>query len=233
MRARSDISSDISSDDATCHLPLTSSTCHLPKSPSSPCPYTLLPALLPWPVLWPDVNTDFDATHAIAEVDLVTIHVWPQNWGWGDASSPWSYEQALSKSMAYVEQHARKVSSAGKPLIIEEFGLARDGQAHASSGEAKRREAFYEAMVHKAADLGISGIMPWAWAGEGRPRSPGGYWQAGDDNIGDPPHEPQGWYSVYNSDVSTLQLLGRLTKEEFYGGDGLGGGEEDERRGTM
>ena len=43
--------------------------------------------------------------------------------------------------------------------------------------------------------------MPWAWGGEGRPRSPGGYWAAGDDVIGDPPHEPQGWYSVFDADA--------------------------------
>ena len=49
----------------------------------------------------------------------------------------------------------------------------------------------------------------WAYGGEGRPRIPNANWTAGDDFIGDPPHEPQGWYSVYDTDVSTLELIKR------------------------
>jgi mannan endo-1,4-beta-mannosidase len=32
--------------------------------------------------------------------------------------------------------------------------------------------------------------------------------QVGDTSyVGDPPHEPQGWYSVFDSDESTLALI--------------------------
>ena len=34
----------------------------------------------------------------------------------------------------------------------------------------------------------------------------GGWWKPGDEFIGDPPHELQGWYSVYNNDT-TLSLV--------------------------
>ena len=34
------------------------------------------------------VNNDFVGTHELADVDLLTIHVWAQNWGWGDTSAP-------------------------------------------------------------------------------------------------------------------------------------------------
>jgi mannan endo-1,4-beta-mannosidase len=30
--------------------------------------------------------------------------------------------------------------------------------------------------------------------------------------VADPPHEPQGWYSVYNSDTSTLAVVQRLAR---------------------
>ena len=43
--------------------------------------------------------------------------------------------------------------------------------------------------------------MWWAWAGEGRARQPGDHWAPGDDLLGDPPHEPQGWYSVFDADA--------------------------------
>lgn len=45
------------------------------------------------------------------------------------------------------------------------------------------------------------GMMIWAWAGAGRPLD------AGLRRVGDPPHEPPGWYSVFDSDASTLELL--------------------------
>jgi mannan endo-1,4-beta-mannosidase len=32
-------------------------------------------------------------------------------------------------------------------------------------------------------------------------------WQKGDQLTGDPPHEPQGWYSVYNTDSTTQRLI--------------------------
>ena len=48
----------------------------------------------------------------------------------------------------------------------------------------------------------------WAWAGEGRPTQPGGIWKAGEPFIGDPPHERQGWYSVYDGDSATVKLIG-------------------------
>ena len=41
----------------------------------------------------------------------------------------------------------------------------------------------------------------WAWAGEGRARQPGDHWAPGDDLLGDPPLEPQGWYSVFDADA--------------------------------
>lgn len=36
----------------------------------------------------------------------------------------------------------------------------------------------------------------------------GGWWKPGDEFIGDPPHELQGWYSVYNNDT-TLSLVNK------------------------
>ena len=32
-------------------------------------------------------------------------------------------------------------------------------------------------------------------------------WKPSDDLIGDPPHERQGWYSIYDTDVSTHQVI--------------------------
>ena len=52
----------------------------------------------------------------------------------------------------------------------------------------------------------MAGIMPWAWGGAERPPRPGEFWKPGDPFIGDPPHEKQGWYSIYDKDT-TLKLI--------------------------
>ena len=124
----------------------------------------------------------------------------------------------------------------GKPLILEEFGLARDGEgfvpaaaAGAAAATDGRRREFYAALFalvlasHGGGGGGggsgggsggapaaeISGVSFWAWAGEGRPRTPGGFWQLGDALLGDPPHEHQGWYSVYDDDRQMSELIAR------------------------
>ena len=53
----------------------------------------------------------------------------------------------------------------------------------------------------------VKGLNFWTYSGEGRPIRPGKFWKKGDEILGDPPHELQGWYGVYNSDVSTLKII--------------------------
>jgi mannan endo-1,4-beta-mannosidase len=53
----------------------------------------------------------------------------------------------------------------------------------------------------------VAGVNFWAWSGEGRPREAGGAWKPGDPWVGDPPHEPQGWYGVYDADAGTLAVI--------------------------
>ena len=153
------------------------------------------------------INVGFDETHALAEIDVITIHVWAQNWDWGDASGKERFESALRHALPYIEDHAARARTLDKPMIIEEFGLARDMQSHDPHAATLHRDAYFSALVRHAARLDVSGIMPWAWSGTGRPRVHAGYWRAGDALLGDPPHEPQGWYGLYDTDETTLRLL--------------------------
>ncbi|HAK12488.1 MAG TPA: hypothetical protein DCO78_11415 [Chitinophagaceae bacterium] len=77
----------------------------------------------------------------------------------------------------------------------------------------KVRDNYYGKVFEEVAQLiqsnsALRGVNFWAWGGEGRPAQSGGYWKKGDAYIGDPPHEQQGWYSVYDTDKSTIQLIG-------------------------
>ena len=78
-----------------------------------------------------------------------------------------------------------------------EFGLARDG-GDLSAGAATTISC---AECEHAAGKRGRGVAVWAWGGEGGRRS--ARWR------GDacPPHEPQGWYSVYDADAATIAAL--------------------------
>jgi mannan endo-1,4-beta-mannosidase len=74
------------------------------------------------------------------------------------------------------------------------------------------RDTFYRiifAALHHLAEEGsvMAGGNVWSWSGEGRPREAGEDWVVGDPFTGDPPHERQGWYSIYDDDAGTLALI--------------------------
>ncbi len=56
-------------------------------------------------------------------------------------------------------------------------------------------------------DLPLVGSNFWAGDGFGRPSKPKSIWEKDDEFIGNPPHEFQGWYSVYSSDLSTIKII--------------------------
>ncbi|MCK4303444.1 MAG: cellulase family glycosylhydrolase [Candidatus Eisenbacteria sp.] len=163
---------------------------------------------------WPSWNgLDFDANHDGPDIDYTTIHIWPQNWGWYDPGNPSGYALAESNARSYFNNHEAQAQTLGKPMVLEEFGLARDGGSYDPAASTQYRDQFYAAMFDEiltsAAGNGpAGGDNFWAWAGEGRPLEPyGSFWNPGDPWIGDPPHEHQGWYSVYDSDTTTLAVL--------------------------
>jgi mannan endo-1,4-beta-mannosidase len=38
-------------------------------------------------------------------------------------------------------------------------------------------------------------------------------WLPGHDYLIDPPHEPQGWYSVYDEDTATIMVIREAVKQ--------------------
>ncbi len=157
---------------------------------------------------------DFTANHDGHDIDYTTVHIWPQNWGWYDPAYPGgTFGAAIKSAREYFDGHAAAAAALGKPMILEEFGLARDGNSYDPAAATALRDSFLAAMfdeVYMSASGGgpAAGDNVWAWAGEGRPIEPyGGYWNPGDPWIGDPPHERQGWYSMYDADSSTLSAV--------------------------
>jgi mannan endo-1,4-beta-mannosidase len=150
---------------------------------------------------------DFVKTHSSKGIDYVTIHIWPQNWSWYDPKRPATYKTAEPLAIAYFQKHAVEATAMGKPLVLEEFGLARDwaplNDNLNPASKTTTKDLYYAALYKLVMDSIASGGPAmgdnfWAWAGEARPGRP---W------VGDPPHEPAGWYSVYDADASTLAII--------------------------
>ncbi len=164
----------------------------------------------PWPMF---SGMDFAKNHSYASIDYATAHIWAQNWGWFEPeNAARTYDSAVKKMKEYFEDHLEKAKKLGKPLVIEEFGLGRDGGAYNPAATTLVRDSYYKEVfeqVLRAAQAGLpaAGVNFWAWAGEGVPLQPGGIWKPGTPFTGDPPHEAQGWYGVYATERSTLEVI--------------------------
>ena len=154
--------------------------------------------------------------HADKNIDYLTIHIWPVNWGWAPRSNPDSgIENACKESGAYIAEHIELAKRLNKPLVIEEFGYSRKDNISGTDIPTDSRDIFYHYIfeqVKSSAEEGkpIAGCNFWGWGGNGRPRDL--VWQPGDDYLSDPPHEPQGWYSVFDCDTSTIAIIKEYTK---------------------
>ncbi len=167
----------------------------------------------------PSAGTDTVRDHQFTSIDYVTFHLWVQNWGvYRPDAAELTYPVALSYALNYIRRHERAAQKIHKPLVLEEFGISRDLNEHAAGTTTKIRDQYYRRIFSKVAARAKSkksslvGVNFWAWGGEGRPRIPGELWNVGDDFIGDPAHESQGWYSVYDTDASTIKIITRYAQ---------------------
>lgn len=158
----------------------------------------------------------YERIHKDRNIDYLTIHIWPVNWGWTPRSNPDSgIDNACAESGKYIDEHVALAKRLGKPLVIEEFGYSRQGNEAGVGVPVDSRDMFYRYIFGRVAGsvIGngpIAGCNFWGWGGSGRPRDL--VWQPGDDYLCDPPHEPQGWYSVFDNDTTTIEIIREFTK---------------------
>jgi mannan endo-1,4-beta-mannosidase len=163
-------------------------------------------------------GTEYLRDHSLSMIDYGTAHVWAQNWGWYDPlNAVVSYSPAVALAKAYIDSHVSRTLTLGKPIVFEEFGLARDLGSFSPASPVTVRDQYYAEILGQlcasAKNNAVAGANFWAYAGESRPVPPfGQWWQPGDSLVADPPHEQQGWYSVYNSDTSTLAVVKRFSR---------------------
>ena len=100
------------------------------------------------------IGTNVVRDHSYAAIDYVTAHVWAQNWEWYDpARSAATLPHALRLAKQYVRDHAQYAARLGKPLVLEEFGMSRDGNRHEAGTRTRTRDAFYASLCDEVLAL--------------------------------------------------------------------------------
>lgn len=147
--------------------------------------------------------------HSLPNVDYGLIHLWPTNWGWSNRETMVSrLDSVCIMADEYIGQHFDAYEATGKPIVLEEFGYPRDGWSFTPGSATTARDKFYENVFAIIRDSGrIAGCNFWAWGGEAQPLH--NTWQDGDPYCGDPAQEPQGLFSVFAADTSTVNLIHR------------------------
>ncbi len=160
-----------------------------------------------------DSDTCVIDAHSSPAIDYMTAHIWPQNWSWADPKNlPGTWPAVERNTRAYFARQVAIAERLGKPLLIEEFGFPRDNGFEPGTPTVYK-DKFYALIYELALDSmkaggPVAGTHFWGWGGQGRAQHADHHFQPGDTSyVGDPPHEPQGWYSVFDLDKSTQAVI--------------------------
>ncbi|MFA6401396.1 MAG: cellulase family glycosylhydrolase [Salinivirgaceae bacterium] len=155
----------------------------------------------------------FETIHTFPSIDYLTIHIWIKNWSWYNYQKADStYPLALTNVQKYFDDHLAVARKLNKPLVLEEFGIGRDGEDLKLETSVKMRDHYYNFCFNQVAQsvaLGdkLQGANFWTFVGFTQPIAGQIFWKAGDPYSGDPPQEPQGLNSVFPSDTSTMNII--------------------------
>lgn len=160
----------------------------------------------------------FEQIHADKNIDYLTMHIWPKNWGWLDVHNiPGTVQKSIDLTNQYIDNHTGVAKRLNKPLVLEEFGLPRDKHTFSLEDKTTSRDAYYENAFSQVYDHAtnngvLSGANFWAFGGTARPVPNQSFWKKGDAYTGDPPQEEQGLNSVFDKD-STMRLVKKYSRK--------------------
>jgi mannan endo-1,4-beta-mannosidase len=155
----------------------------------------------------------FETIHSGKNVDYLTIHIWPKNWGWlQPATMEQDFPKVVSNTKKYVEEHIAVAEKLRKPLVVEEFGLPRDHHSFDPAATTNLRDQYFNTIFSywkQSVETNgvVGGVNFWTFNGFQRPIKGQTFWKEGDEYMGDPPMEEQGLNGVFDSDKSTWDLI--------------------------
>ena len=157
--------------------------------------------------------------HGIEEISYINCHVWPYNWRWITGENMFdNLQYAFDRTAEYIAMHTELGEQINKPVVVEEFGMPRDGLDFHKGSPVTCRDAYYRFVFDLVrashAEGGVlAGCNFWSWGGYAVTHvEDHEYWAKGDDYTGDPAQEQQGLNSIFVEDESTLAII-RATNE--------------------
>jgi mannan endo-1,4-beta-mannosidase len=161
----------------------------------------------------------FERTHQNPNIDYLTMHIWPKNWGWfkGDNGEA-TIAATLENAEKYIDAHVEVADKLQRPIIIEEFGMPRENENLNAGAPSVYRDRFYSYIFDRILEShqnngSLRAANIWGYGGEGTAIHADGKWNPGEPLTTDPPQEPQGLNSVFNGDLSTLEIVKRYNLE--------------------
>ncbi len=155
----------------------------------------------------------YKRVHSNKDIDYLTMHMWPKNWGWYNVNNEKAtLKKSIDKANAYIDRHLVVSKELNKPIVVSEFGFPRKKESNKPYASVENRDAFYSAVINRVLESykgkkNLAGLNFWGFGGYGIANSNHDIWQKGDDFTGDPPQEPQGLNTVFSSDYSTLNII--------------------------
>lgn len=146
--------------------------------------------------------------HEYSSIDYATIHLWPKTWQWynGEPHHATS-DTTLEKTKSYIQWHARLAKKLKKPLVIEEFGLHRDGNSYLPAAATHHRNLYYEYILIQGNKEKVAGYNFWGAIAYRDISIINDFWKKGMPYTADPPQEEQGLYGVFMTDTATWKLI--------------------------
>ena len=161
----------------------------------------------------------FEKTHTNPNIDYLTMHIWPKNWGWYKADdAEKTLPTTLKNAGEYIDLHIEVANHLKRPIIIEEFGLPRENEGLTTTDSVVNRDVFYNYIFQRVVEShknkgALQAANFWGFGGEGKAVTKDGKWNPGDPLTTDPPQEPQGLNSVFSADKSTLEIVKKYNLE--------------------
>ena len=155
----------------------------------------------------------YERLHSNQNIDYLTMHMWPKNWGWHNINNEaQTTQESIKKANAYMDEHIVVAQNLNKPIVMSEFGFPREKESLDPAASIENRNTFYNAIFERITESKkeqgvLAGLNFWGFAGYANTNPETGKWQHGDDFTADPPQEPQGLNSVFASDTSTLEMI--------------------------
>jgi len=155
----------------------------------------------------------YERLHSNQNIDYLTMHMWPKNWGWYNINNEaQTTQESIKKANAYMDEHIVVAQNLNKPIVMSEFGFPREKESLDPTASIENRNTFYKSIFERITESKkeqgvLAGLNFWGFAGYANTNPETGKWQHGDDFTADPPQEPQGLNSVFSSDTSTLEMI--------------------------